>query len=91
MADTITRAEKETNADTTVKSWQFSYSVESGANKNSFVVVVLASEMTDATDGTEAKTLANAKAVTKKAAWVAALAAQPTVDNQAGLEGAVTL
>ncbi len=91
MADTIRRADKESNADASVKCWHISYDVESGVSKNSFVVVILASEMTDATSATEAKSLANAKATLLKTDWVASLATASTLTTDATLEGVVTL
>lgn len=91
MADLIKRADREDNADTTVKCWHISYNVESGSNKNSFVVVVLASEMVDNTDAEEAKTLANAKASIIKSNWVTALSSSETLTNDATIEGTVTL
>ena len=92
MADIITHADKELNADTSVKCWHISYDVDDGGdNKNSFVCVVNADEMTDATDAAEAKTLANAKALAIKTAWLATLADATSTANEASIEGAVTL
>ena len=91
MVDTIVKADREDNSDATVKCWHISYDVEDSGNKNSFVVVILAEDMTDATDAAEAKTLANAKATTIKADWVTALTTASTLTNDATLEGTVTL
>ncbi len=57
--------------------WEFSYTVESAGKTNNFCVRVNADEMDDVTDAAEAKTLANAKASTIKADWVASLATAP--------------
>ena len=74
MSDQITQSTKCLNADSSSCHWEFSYSVESGANKNNFCIVVTAEEMTDATSESEAKTKANVKAKVIKDAWVASLA-----------------
>lgn len=91
MADTITKAVREDKADSSVKCWHISYEVEDGADKNQFVVVVLADDMTDATDAAEAKTLANAKAATIKSDWVTAKAEASSSTEDPTLEGSVTL
>ena len=92
MADTISKAYREDNSDATVKCWQLLYAIDNGAGKtNSFVVVVLASEMTDPTDASEAKTKANAKATVIKDNWITALTVATTQTNDATIEGAVTL
>lgn len=91
MADKITSAVKELNADSSVKCWHISYHVEDAGATNQFVVVVDADDMTDATDGTEAKTLANAKAATIKSDWVTAKAEASSSAEEPTLEGDVTL
>lgn len=91
MSDQITQSVKCLNADTSPCHWEFSYSVESGANKNSFCVVVDASEMTDATSETEAKTKANVKAKAIKDAWVASLADAKTITPDITVPEDVTL
>lgn len=91
MADTITKAVREDNADATVKRYHISYEVEDAGDKNQFVVVVQASEMTLDTDEAEAKTLANVKAAIIKADWVTAKVTNSTNAEEPTLEGAVTL
>ena len=91
MADNIDKADKELNSDSTVKCWHYSFSVESGSDKNSFAVVVQASEMTDPTDKAEATTKAKAKATTIKNDWVTDLATATSLVNEPTEEGAVTL
>lgn len=79
MADQILSSTKLVDSDNvTVLSWEYSYSVESGEDTNQFCVVVAASEMTDSTSETEARTKANTKAAAIKAAWVATLATMPS-------------
>jgi len=68
-----------------------SYEVEDGGKSNSFVEVVLASEMTDSTSESEAKTLANAKASTRKASWVTAKATATSLTETTSTEETVTL
>ncbi len=91
MADKILNATREDNADTSVKCYHVSYEVEDAGDKNQFVVVVLAEDMTDDTDEAEAKTLANAKASTIKADWVTLKANDSTNTDEPTLEGDVTL
>ena len=92
MADKITAAYKETNPDTSVKAWHISYEVDDGGdNKNSFVIVIKAEDMTDATDAAEAKTKANVKAGAIKTAWLSALDNQTATAEEPTLEGDVTL
>ena len=91
MADEITKAVREDNADTSVKCYQISYEVEDAGDKNQFVVKIEASEMTLDTDENEAKTLANTKASIIKADWVTAKANNTTYTDESTLEGVVTL
>lgn len=91
MADTITEAVREDNADSSVKCWHISYRVEDGSDVNNFVVVILAEDMTDASDAAEAKTLANAKASTIKSDWVAKKADASSSTKEPTIEGDVTL
>lgn len=72
MSDQITGYSKIVNDADAVIQWDFSYIVESAGKINNFCVVVLASEMTDPTSESEAKTKANAKAAEIKSAWVVA-------------------
>lgn len=91
MADIITKAVREDNADTSVQCYHISYEVEDSGDKNQFVVVIKAEDMTDSTDAAEAKTLANVKAAAIKSAWVAAKAAVGTSADEPTIEGTVTL
>ncbi len=91
MADIITDATRENNADATVKCYHISFEVEDAGAKNSFVVVILAEDMVLATDKDEAKTLALVKASTMKADWVTAKAQNSSNTNEPTLEGIVTL
>lgn len=91
MADTITKAVREDNSDASVNSYHISYEVEDGGDKNQFVIVIKASEMTLDTDVVEAKTLANVKAAAIKSAWVTSKATSSTNADEASIEGAVTL
>lgn len=70
MADIILKCDKILNEDSSVKQYDFSYEVEDNGRINNFCVRVLASEMTDPTSATEAKTKANVKAKAIKDAWL---------------------
>jgi hypothetical protein len=92
MADQILQKDKILkDSDSSVVQWEMCYSVESGADTNTFVVVVEASEMTDPTDEAEAKTLANTKATALKTAWVTALANSNTPTTTSTTPDTVTL
>lgn len=89
MSDKITACSKILDGVTIVQ-YDVSYEVESDANKNSFCVTVLASEMTDPTDTDELETKANLKAKTIKDAWVATLPSK-TSSEVSAVVGDVTL
>lgn len=92
MADMITSSSKCTESDAvTMCHWEFSYDVESAGKHNSFCVVVKADEMVDATDGDEAKTLANVKASAIKTSWIAALADADITTPEITVPESVTL
>lgn len=90
MADKIIKITREDNSDATVNCWHISYEVEDSGNKNTFVQTVLASEMADSTSESEAKTLANAKASTKKSKWITDKTITSTTDTTT-TEESVTL
>ena len=92
MADEIKNCNKIIDENNAIVSWDFSYTVSdpNDANRiNNFCVTVLASEMTDPTDASEAKTKANAKASTIKTDWLAQEV--NTITEVAANVGSVTL
>lgn len=89
MADEITRCEKILDESDNVVQYDFSYSVENAGKINTFCVTIKASEMTDATSSSEAKTKANVKAAAIKSAWVAQ--EQTSAEAVASVVGGVTL
>ncbi len=91
MADKITTATRENLNGGACHCYHVSYDVEDAGDKNQFCVVILASDMTDPDDETEAKTLANAKASTIKADWITAKATAHSNVDEPTLEGDVTL
>ena len=91
MTDIITKAVREDNVDSSVKCWHISYAVTSGENVNSFVVVIKAEDMDDATDSAEAKSKANIQAATIKSSWVSSLASATSQEDVSAIEGEVTL
>ena len=81
LADEIIVCSKALDENDEVSQWDVSYKVvdpNDATRTNSFCVTVLASEMTDPTSLTEAKTKANVKASAKKTEWLA----QPATSNE---------
>lgn len=91
MADKIINITREDNSDSTTHCWHIAYEVEDSGDTNQFVQIVLASEMVDDTSESEAKTLANAKAAIKKAAWITAKATTSISTATTTTEESVTL
>lgn len=89
MADEILKCDKILDSENAVVQYDFSYQVTDGERTNNFCVVVLASEMTDPTSSTEAKTKANVKAAAIKTAWLAQ--EELAGEDVASVVGSVTL
>lgn len=89
MADEILKCDKILNEDDSVKQYDFSYRVENAGAVNQFCVTILASEMTDSTSASEAKTKANVKAAEIKTTWLAQ--EETSAEDVASVVGNVTL
>lgn len=73
MADEIVVCNKILDENGDVVQYEFSYNVidpNDATHANSFCIVVKATEMTDSTSSSEAKTKANVKAAAMKTAWL---------------------
>ena len=91
MADKRKPIIREDNSDSSVHCWHIPYEVEDGSDKNNFVIVVKASEMTVPTSESEAKTLADAKAATMKSDWVTVKTTATTNTETTSTDENVTL
>jgi len=80
MADQIVSCMATKSASNEIIQYDVSYEVESGENKNSFCITVLASELDDVNDVNEVKTKANVKASAIKSDWVETLPGTSSID-----------
>ena len=92
MADEIIRIDKNLkDSDSTVESWDICYKVEDGADTETFVININGDDMTDRTDQSEAETLANTEAATKKSDWITRKADKSSFTNVTTTPKSVTL